>query len=140
MAQTFILASYCLGYLVICLSGYEVKASFEIERGKHDTFQNLRCRTSQSCKRDHCQAYSAECADNKCERCRCSKNGRNTFVTSGANTGNCTKDESVILESSKNRYYDNIYLICRRVRLILLTSKYTISKYAIYVNFRQAKG
>ena len=97
------LTLYCLGYLVIFLSGYEVTASFEIERGKHDTFQNLLCQTSQLCTSDQCQSYKAECVDNKCERCRCGKDGRDTFVTSGSNTGNCTKDENIIPESGKNK-------------------------------------
>ena len=104
MALTFTIASYCLCYLAVCLSGYEVTASFEIERGRYDTFRNLHCQlTSQPCTSDQCQSYKAECVDNKCERCRCNKDGRNTFVTSGSNAGNCTTDENVIPESGKNR-------------------------------------
>ena len=104
MALTFTIASYCLCYLAVSLGGYEVTASFEIERGKYDTFRNVNCQlTSQPCTSDQCQSYSAECVDNKCERCRCNKDGRKTFVTSGSNTGNCTTDENVIPESGKNR-------------------------------------
>ena len=101
MILSFLQASYCLGYLVICLWGYEVNASFEIERGKYDSFRNEQCQTSQPCTSDQCHSYKAECADTKCKRCQCSKDGRNTFVTSDLNTGNCTKDENIIPESGK---------------------------------------
>jgi hypothetical protein len=44
--------------------------------------------------------------DDKCVRCRCNGNGRNTFLTSsGSNTGNCTKDENIIRESGTNKLY-----------------------------------
>ena len=98
MALTFNIGVvwHCLFYFV-AYSANATKTSFEIERGKYDTFQNLDCQTTKSCTSDQCQGYKAECVNNQCERCRCSKDGRNTFVASGSNTGNCTKDENVIL-------------------------------------------
>ena len=109
MALTFNLASFFLCYLAVCHCGYAVTASFEIQRGKHDTFQNLLCQTSQLCTSDQCQSYRAECVDNKCGRCRCGKDGRDTFVASGSNTGNCTKDENIIPESGMNSVFTYMY-------------------------------
>ena len=86
-------------------------ASFEIQRGKYDTFQNVQCQTSQSCAKHHCKIYSAECVDNKCERCRCKEDGENTFVMSGSNTGNCTKDEDIIPESGCYRFQNGKFLL-----------------------------
>ncbi len=102
MALTFKISSYCLCCILVCLSGYQVTASFEIERGKYDTFRNLQCQTPQPCTSDQCASYRAQCVDNKCERCRCNEYRRNTFVASGSNTGNCTEDENIIPESGKN--------------------------------------
>ena len=87
---------YCLCYFLV-YGANAATTSFEIERGKYDTFRNVNCQLAlQLCTSDQCQSYQAECADNKCERCRCSKDGGNTFVTSGSNAGICTKDENVI--------------------------------------------
>ena len=87
---------YSLFYFLIFYANIAA-ASFEIERGKYDTFRNLLCdQTSQSCTRDQCRSCKAECLDDQCVRCECREDGRNTFVTSGRNTGNCERDEDII--------------------------------------------
>ena len=105
MALTFNIGVvwYCQLYFV-AYSANAAATSFEIERGKHDTFRNLNCNASQPCNGNQCESYRAECVDNKCERCRCSKDGRNTFLASGSNTGNCTKDENIIPNPGRNKY------------------------------------
>ena len=105
MALTFKHASCCLFYLVFSVVGYKhVTASFKIERGKYDTFKNLLCnQTTKSCTREQCQSYRAECADDQCVRCRCSEDGRNTFVT-----GKCAKDDDVMPESGMNTESPNL--------------------------------
>ena len=94
---------YCLFYFHV-YSANAATTSFEIQRRKYDTFQNVQCQTSQLCTKDQCQSYGAECVDNKCERCECNKDGRNTFVMSGSNTGSCTTDENIIPRTGMKRY------------------------------------
>ena len=84
------------------MSGNTITASFEIQRGKSDTFINLECQKSNNCTDEQCAKYGAKCVDDKCERCRCDKVGRGTFLASNSTTGNCTKDENIIRESGKN--------------------------------------
>ena len=103
---------YCL-YLVVCISGNTVTASFEIRRGKSDTFANLKCQKSNNCTDEQCAMYAgAKCVvsvDAKCERCQC-KVGSGTFLAfnSTTATGNCTKDENIIPESGMNDIFTHI--------------------------------
>ena len=99
---------YCL-CLVVCISGNTVTASFEIRRGKSDTFTNLECQKSNNCTDEQCAMYGAECVDDKCERCRC-KVGSATFLANST-TANCTKDEYIIPESGMNDIFTHTYTV-----------------------------
>jgi hypothetical protein len=99
---------YCL-YLVVCISGNTVTASFEIRRGKSDTFANLECQKSNNCTDEQCAMYAgAKCVGDKCERCQC-KVGSATFLANSITaTANCTKDENIIPESGMNDIFTHI--------------------------------
>ena len=72
--------------------------TFDIKRGKVDTFSNLICQKSSNCSREQCENYGATCVNNTCERCQCNED-MGTFIVSGPSTGNCTRDEDIIPES-----------------------------------------
>jgi hypothetical protein len=93
--------------LVVCISGNTVTASFEIQRGKIDTFTNLECQKPHNCTDEQCEKYGAKCVDDKCERCQC-KVGNATFLANTTATGNCTKDENIIPESGMNDIFTHI--------------------------------
>ena len=89
---------YCLANLVVYVRGDQETSSFDILRGKRDSFKNLECQNQTNCMNEQCEKYGADCADYKCERCRC-KYGRKTFLANTDGTGNCTADEMVVPES-----------------------------------------
>ena len=91
---------YCLCILINFTSGNT--ETFDIRRGKVDTFSNLKCQKSSNCFRKQCENYGAICVNHTCERCQCNED-MGTFIVSGPSTGNCTRDEDIIPESGMNK-------------------------------------
>lgn len=94
-----------VGLSVLWLAGSAIlEESFELFRGKHDIFSNLKCLQvvgdhGSGCSKS-CHDFNAVCNDTKdCKYCICKKNESKTFVGSTSGEGMCVKDEEIVPES-----------------------------------------
>jgi hypothetical protein len=93
-----------LFYVFICLwlcGSDGIESGFKIYRSKRDIFTNLQC-TNDTCTESHCGMYGAECvSEDNCKYCRCLE-GRNTFIISGIDQGQCKSDQDIEPKSGKH--------------------------------------